>query len=148
MLPQREMGFQSDDQSRPGDVFAPSWSRNRPTAFGVTITYPLAESKVGDDASDRCRIPGSAAEDQRDLKLRRCAAACRRQGVDFVPLAVESFGGWADMSLQALREIARRAADRKGGAAAKATQRLLRRLSVILQRANGHLLLTGSSPFA
>lgn len=40
-------------------------ARNKPVAFDVTAAYPLAESRVGEKASDRYLTPGSAAEEQR-----------------------------------------------------------------------------------
>ena len=42
-----------------------------------------------------------------ERKINGASEDCRREGIDFVPLAVESFGGWHQVSTREVEKMAR-----------------------------------------
>ena len=63
----------------------PNWAAGRDAAMDVTVVNPMQAATLVQAATTQ----GHA------LSLARGAAEdCRRQGITFLPLAVESFGGW------------------------------------------------------
>ena len=53
-----------DNNSRPGDIYLPSWSAGQPSALDVTITSPLKPSLIS-DAARRCGFALTNAEDRK-----------------------------------------------------------------------------------
>jgi len=58
--------------------------------------------------------PASAIENRKSSKMRYHFVACKRDGIDFQPLVVETFGGWDKDALPVniLKKIARQSARR------------------------------------
>ena len=81
-----------DNNSRPGDIYLPSWSAGQPSALYATITSTLQPSLISDAA--RCAFALTNAE---DWKYEHHAQKCTDIGIQFVPLAFESFGGFSDL---------------------------------------------------
>ena len=76
----------------------------------MTVVSPLAESCVP-RAGQVCSFAAAAAEDRMDEKaFQKCVA----QGLMFVPLAVEVFGGWVSLAREAFGTLAGLAAGRSG----------------------------------
>ncbi|XP_019859905.1 PREDICTED: uncharacterized protein LOC100641226 [Amphimedon queenslandica] len=69
---------------------------------------------------------------------------CRRIGVIFQPLAVESLGGWSKAAVSVLRTISGHLASRRGLDQLEVSLHLFQRLSVALWRANAHMWLSRS----
>ena len=78
------------DDRRPADVFIPYWAGGRDAALDVTVVNPLQAATVGGAAT----TPGFALTYAHNRKMQGAAEDCRRQGIAFLPLAVESLGGW------------------------------------------------------
>ena len=76
------------NQSRPGDIFLPSWHR-RQTAFDVAVTSPLSQSAL----PRASRETGAAIESMKASKMNKHFRACQVNGVNFIPLVVETLGG-------------------------------------------------------
>ena len=91
-----------DNNSRPGDIYLPSWSAGQPSALDVTITSPLQPSLIS-DAARRC---GSALTNAEYRKYEQYAHKCAELGIQFVPLAFESFGGFSDLVRKISKHIA------------------------------------------
>ena len=66
--------------------------------------------------------------------------ACRQQGIAFVPLAFESFGGMHEVALAEARKLAAALARHTGQEEAEACRHLFSRLSILLQRGNTAIL--------
>ena len=49
--------------------------------------------------------PGSALQVAYDRKMSGAGEACRRQGLAFLPLAVESLGGWHALAEEEVRKL-------------------------------------------
>ena len=52
-----------DNNSRPGDIYLPSWSAGQPSALDVTKTSPLQPSLISDAA--RCGFVLTKTEDRK-----------------------------------------------------------------------------------
>jgi hypothetical protein len=91
-------------------------------------------------------IAGATAESGHALRVayRRkvvgAEAACRQQGIAFVPLAFESFGGMHEVALAEVQKLAAALARHTGQEEAEACLHLYGRLSILLQRGNAVIL--------
>ena len=75
------------------------------------------------------------------LSLAQGAAEdCRRQGIVFLPLAVESFGGWHSAVLREVKKLGAALARQTGQEEGEAVGHLWGRLGILLQRGNAAIL--------
>ena len=77
-------------EDRPADVFIPSWTGGQDTACDVTVISPLQRDRVRRAAEEA----GSALVFAFRRKMTASFEACREQGIHFLPLPVETLGGW------------------------------------------------------
>ena len=126
---------------RPGDVYIPLYQRGRGAALDVTVTSPLQASMVTRVAANA----GFASEAAKKRKCDRYATRCTAAGIDFVPLAVDTLGGWEPDALFHLKWIARNTGRRADVDPRTTTRHLLQKLSLLLQRGNA-VLLAGRRP--
>ena len=80
--------------NRPADVFLPHWDRGLPTALDISVISILQQRTVHGAAENQ----GYALSICEERKMATHAASCREVGVSFIPLAVESLGGWSDLA--------------------------------------------------
>ena len=130
-----------DCQRRPGDVYIPHW-RNRPHAFDIAVTSPLCASNLQQASANT----GAAVKKRKQLKINKHFQSCRQQGISFVPLVVETLGGWDGEASFHLSKIAEMTAQRSNKKAAMVSRHFFQRLSVLLQRANASLMATRAPP--
>ena len=76
-----------------------------------------------------------------DRKMTTHGADCRREGMVFLPLPVESLGGWHELALLQIRKIGSAQARQLGKEEGEAIAHLFQRLSVLLVKGNAALLL-------
>ena len=126
----------STSLSRPADVFLPNWLDGRRMALDVSVTSPTQERLLLRAAE----TPGVAIEQRKSTKVRVHADACRREGIQFCPLVVETFGGWDGEAVDFLKKLARHSARRWGKNDAIQIKHFFQQLSVTLQRGNAALL--------
>ena len=129
--------------ARPGDVLIRRWSEGKDGALDVTVTSPLAASNVRGAANEA----GSALAKAFDRKVRDTAEACRQQGLVFLPVAVETLGGFHRVAVDQVRQLGTAVARKAGSDEKVATRQLFQRLSVNLMKGNA-VLITGRSPDA
>ena len=89
--------------NRPADVFLPHWDRGLPTALDVSVISTLQQRTVRGAAENQ----GYALSICEERKMATHAASCREVGVSFIPLAVESLGGWSDLAAKTISRIGR-----------------------------------------
>ena len=77
--------------SRPADVFLPIWCRGRPAALDVSVISTLQPHTLYGAANNQ----GHALKVAKDRKMAAHNDACSSVGVTFIPLVVESLGGWS-----------------------------------------------------
>ena len=86
--------------SRPADIYLPNWYRGQPAALDVTVISTLQNLTVEGAA----KTQGHALSIGRERKLAAHSQACHSVGVSFVPLVVETLGGWCEEAISVLRE--------------------------------------------
>ena len=100
------------------------------------MTHPLQAATVARSAT----LPGNAAKEAHLRKMREAGELCRRQGIVFIPLALETFGGWHEAAEQELRKLGSALARQTGQEDAVATSHLFQKLSVLLMKGNAALI--------
>ena len=80
-----------------------------------------------------------------EAKVRKYGDRCATEGLDFVPLAVDSFGGWHEVALQTLTKLGRQLARVVGKPEAEQVLHLRQRVAVLLVRDNMAMLQSRSS---
>ena len=71
---------------RPADILIPHWAGGKDAALDVTVINPLQVATVTQAAS----TPGSALSVAFNRKMNSAGELCRRQGLAFIPLTVDS----------------------------------------------------------
>ena len=141
LSPVKEARVVANSQSRPGDIFLQNW-RGKQTAFDVAVTSPLSQSALPQSH----KTPGAAIATMKSHKYNKHSRACQINGVAFIPLVVETLGGWDSDAVFHLRAIAKRSAARAPLQAESASRHLFQRLSILLQRANAGLIAARAPP--
>ena len=72
--------------------------------------------------------------------MRGAEEDCRRQGIAFIPMAVESFGGWHSAAEAEVRKLGAALARHTGQDEGEAIHHLWGRLGILLQRGNAAIL--------
>ena len=86
---------------RPADVLVPHWPGGLDTAFDLTVVNSLQDATVTREAVE----PGYALSFAHEQKLRGAEEDCRRQGIAFVPLVVETLGGWHPIAEAQIKKL-------------------------------------------
>jgi hypothetical protein len=142
LSPQKEArGLLSSSLSKPGDIFLPNW-KGRRTALDVTVTSPLCKSYVRKAST----TTGAALDIRCQTKRRVHDAQCRQQGIFFIPLAVETLGGWETEAASTIRAMALQLASRTCTPNSIVVNQTFQRLGVLLQRGNAALLALHGPP--
>ena len=69
------------------------------------------------------------------------ASSCQAVGVSFVPLVIESLGGWSDLAAKTLSSIGRLLGQRLGILPSDSVRHLFQRCAISLWRGNASLWL-------
>ena len=73
--------------------------------------------------------------------MRGAAKDCRSQGISFLPVAVESLGGWHGIAVAQVKKIASALARQEGRQEGEVIGHAFQRLAIILQKGNARILL-------
>ena len=119
-------------RSRPADVYLPFWKRGQPAAMDVTVISILQRQTLAGASMTQ----GHALTVGEDRKMAAHAATCRAVGVPFIPLVVESIGGWSDRAVDTIQNFGRLLGQRNGSPPAESTTHLFQRLSIVLWKGN------------
>ena len=83
-------------------MFIRGWAGGQDAALDVTVINPLQDlTREGAAAK-----PGHAADVAYQRKMQGAADACRAQGIVFLPMAVETFGGRHEVAEQQVKKLA------------------------------------------
>ena len=121
--------------SRPADIFLPNWKRGRPAALDVTVISTLQQLTLRGAACTQ----GHALLVGEERKMAAHAESCRAVGVSFVPLVIETLGGWSKGAADALTSIGRLLGQRLGIPPSESTSHLFQRCAISLWRGNATL---------
>ena len=86
--------------------------------------------------------PGYALQQAHRRKVSQIGEACRSEGIEFAPLAVEVLGGWSTSAATHLKKLGKAQAGRAGRPQAELISQLFQKLSILLVRDNAALLLS------
>ena len=123
----------------PGDIFLPVWNAGHPADLDVTVTSSLQSSFII-NSSENSGFALSASEDR---KYEQYDQNCSEVGIQFIPLAFETFGGFSETVRKTLKRIATLADNRhlQPDVLSVAFSRLSQSVSVTAIRGSAILLL-------
>ena len=71
--------------------------------------------------------------------MRVAAEDCRQQGIAFIPLAMESLGGWLDRAVKEVRKLGDALGRHTGQEVGEVVSHLFKRLSILLVKGDAAL---------
>ena len=114
------------DDRRPADILVPNFAGGRDVALDVTVVNPIQDATMPQAAT----TPGFALSYAHDRKVRGAEEDCRRQGIAFIPMAAESFGGWHSAAEREVRKLGAALARHTGQEEGEAIGHLWGRLGI------------------
>ena len=136
LAPRKEVpALISGSGCRPADVYLPNWLGGRPAALDVSVISPLQQRTLFEAAN----TPGHAVQVGINRKMTSHSSACQSVGVNFIPLIVESLGGWSSEAISTVRAMGCLQGQRLGTPPSESTRHLFQRLAVALCRGNACL---------
>ena len=84
--------------SRPADVYLPNWRRGQPAALDIHVISTMQQQTLAGASTSPC-------EWGEERKMVSNVGACRAAGVTFIPLVVESLGGWSKEAIQTIGRL-------------------------------------------
>jgi hypothetical protein len=109
-------------------------------AFVVTVASPVSVTALPHASI----VAGHAARAAEARKHLQNDESCARAGIRFLPVAVETFGGWGPAATAFLLALASRVSDRSGQRRVYCRAALFQELIVCLLRGNAHILVRRS----
>ena len=103
----------------------------------VTVVSPLLTQRVDLAITS----PGHTLVTAFNDKCRDYLQACEREGLAFIPLPVETLGGWHKKAVEQLKKLARALARSTGKEEEVEIRHLFQRLGILLVKGNAALLL-------
>ena len=116
----------SQNNTRPGDVYHPDFLKGQAAYFDVIIRNSLQPLYISKSAIQA----GAAAAAGELEKSVHYEEELESSGYDFYPLVIESLGVWSPSSLETLKIMARRTVLITGTTMVKATQYFLQTLAI------------------
>ena len=116
------------------DVFLHHWAQGKDAALNVTVVNPTQAAM-----NEAAGVAGHTPRAAHKQKLDKSWEPCNRQGIVFLPLAVESLGAWHPSAVKEVKKLASAKAMHSGDESVE-TSRLFQKLSVAFQRGNAALL--------
>jgi hypothetical protein len=133
MCPRKEVtSLIPSSKSRPAYIYIPSWTHGKPAAMDVSVISPTQQLTIQSSSTTQ----GYAITIGEERKRRAHEQPCQAAGVSFVPLIVETLGGWSSSALHTISSIGRQLGQRCGVDPHESTHHLYQRLSVSLWRGN------------
>ena len=85
-------------------------------------------------------MEGFTLNDTFKSKMQKSAEACQREGVFFVPMVTESFGGWHEVAVREVERLGAALALQSGQDEVEAVRHLCGKFAILLQRGNSAML--------
>ena len=121
---------------RPADVLIRNWAGGKDAALDVTVVTPIQDSTMPGAAN----LAGHALTYAYERKMNGAEADCTRQGIAFLPIVAETFGGWHPDAKREVKKLGAALARHTGQEEGVAVSHLWSRLSILLQRGNAAIL--------
>ena len=113
-----------------------NWVGGKDAALDVTVVTPLQDNTMPGAA----HTAGHSLTYAYERKINGAEEECRRQGIAFLPMVVESFGGWHPDAKREVKKLGAALARHTGQDEGEATSHLWSRMSILLQRGNAAIL--------
>ena len=110
----------------------------------VTVINPLQQRLIRQAATS----PGHALNIAYNRKMDQSGEACRKENMVFLPLPMETLGGWHEQTVKAVKKLAAAQARQTGEDQSDTTRHLVQKLAVLLARGNASLLLNRMPSFS
>ena len=123
-------------EARPADVMIPNWTCGKDTALDVTVVNPL-QTRLVEQAANTA---GHALVTAYNRKMNQAGEACRREQILFVPMPMETLGGWHEATELQVKRVASAQARHTGEELSDATRHLYQKMAVLLVKGNSALL--------
>ena len=120
----------SDD--RPADVLLPFWANGKDAALDVSVVNPLQQQLVGQVA----REGEKGVQHAFNIKVGKYSERCEAEGIVFIPLVVDTFGGWHKDSLEVITKLGRQVSRQTGKEEDEIVRQLRQRVAILLVRDN------------
>jgi hypothetical protein len=120
---------------RPADVYIPQLFGGKAAALDIAVTCPLQDKYLNSELDPADHYSNSvkhAKYDEGFIGL----------DIDFIPVVLDTFGGFGSEALRALKEIIRRGSARLNLPMSTYKSQCWQRLSLSLQRSNIRMILT------
>ena len=79
--------------------------------------------------------------------MNKAGEECRRAGMVFIPMPMETLGGWHEKTEMQVKKLASALARHTGGEQSETTRHLCQRLAILLARGNSALILNRQPNF-
>ena len=132
-----ESALLPESGGRPADVYLPGWSSGKDTALDIAVVSPLQALLVKKAAEEA----GSAACKRYKDKLTKYLHPCEQEGIQFIPVVVETMGGWHPESASVLTKLSRQLSAQTGVSFEETTRHFFQRLSITLVKGNSSLIM-------
>ena len=115
-------------------MFIPSLAGGLDAGLDVTVVNPLQAALVVGAAA----TPGHAPNHRYATKMSGSAEDCRLEGIQFLPVVVETLGGWDESAVKQVKKLA--AARARHSGQEEALWHAITRLSILLMKGNAAIL--------
>ena len=129
-------GLLPGTDDRPADVLLPYWTQGKDTALDITVVNPLQGALIQQVAVDG----ESGVRHAYNAKMAKYDDRCSAEGIAFVPMAVDTFGGWHGAALDVLQKLGRQVARQVGKEEEDGVRQLRQRVSILLTTDNVAML--------
>ena len=103
----------------------------------ITVVNPLQAALVAGAAT----TPGHALSRRYNEKMSKHGEGCRLAGIVFIPLPVETLGGWHEQTVAQVKRLGSALARHTGQEEREAIPHVGQRMAVLLAKGNASLLL-------
>ena len=131
-------GLSESSRRRLGYIFILNWAQGSPAAVDVTLTCPLQSTLINRAAGE----VGYACKMAEGQKLAASIELCQQSGFEFIPLALETSGGFGTSATSFLTVLAERCADNNLPDRAAEKLQLFQRINVAVHRSNANMVLS------
>ena len=112
-------------------------------ALDFTVVNLLRADLVSKASEDAC----SAVQHAHELKSKKYEDRCAAEGFTFLPMAVDTFGGWHPTALDIITKLGRQLARNVGKLDEEVVAHLRQRLGILLVRDNVAMLCARTPTF-
>ena len=124
-------------------MFISGWANGKDAAFDVAVVSPMQEQLKRKAAEEAL----SAADKRYSDKMKKYRIPCEREGIEFFPLVVETFGGWHPQSAEVITKLARQLSAQSGQPFEETSRHIYQRLSILLTKGNSAMILSRRTTF-